>query len=251
MSYEYTDINRLDKPHSYMYTPYGGLDFLIDYLDSRQTRIQDLIVSDNDIEILSLDRQLVSMAYSRFDESFNYSDIDKAWCEKNLNGRNLNNQAVNVDEFFLRWERKLHSFDNDSIIETEELLYGILESLFNPSFNQPDLLKKWVDSLVQRFEVTKKLYFSYLPGFRKGCGSTRILHCYWLFGIVLTIYYLETNNLKYLNALLKINDMLCSIPVKDLVEEVTSIGMVFLLVTEVLITKVLFLNSKGNCFVLR
>ena len=75
-------------------------------------------------------------------------------------------------------------------IQNNELLKIIHNNINN---------KIWLDRLVQRFEVTKKLYEEYFIGFRKGRGHNNLIKLYWLFALVLSIYYSETNQIKYLN----------------------------------------------------
>jgi hypothetical protein len=72
--------------------------------------------------------------------------------------------------------------------------------------------KIWIDRLVQRFEVTKKIYESYAPGFRKGEGVNTSVRLYWLFALALCLFYVRYRQIKYLSTLLKICDLLCSLP---------------------------------------
>jgi len=69
----------------------------------------------------------------------------------------------------------------------------------------------WLNALVQRFEVTKKLWSHYLPGFRKGQGVNDNLVLYQYFSLILAISYYEHSELQYLSTLLKVNDLLLSL----------------------------------------
>ena len=40
--YEYTEINRVDHPHNYMYSEFGGEDFILAYLDNRKKAIEKI-----------------------------------------------------------------------------------------------------------------------------------------------------------------------------------------------------------------
>ena len=104
--------------------------------------------------------------------------------------------------------------------------------------------KIWLDRLVQRFEVTKKLYEEYLPGFRKGRGHNNLIKLYWLFALVLSIYYAEKNQIKYLNTLIKVCDLITSLPFKDLVRDIPEFGLDLVLSTEIAFVKIL-LKAKG------
>ena len=106
------------------------------------------------------------------------------------------------------------------------------------------LTKEWLDYLVQRFEVTKKIYKIYLPGFRKGNGETDIIRLYWLFSLSLTLYYAKTKNIKYLSTLLKINDLLCSLG-SYFIRKVPIQGLELVLLIEVDSIKSLARSIKG------
>ena len=73
----------------------------------------------------------------------------------------------------------------------------------------------WLDRLIQRFEVSKKLYTRYQPGFRKGQGESGQVDLYRQLGLVLCLRYHATGQLRYLSTLLKLTDLLCSLPPTD------------------------------------
>ena len=75
----------------------------------------------------------------------------------------------------------------------------------------------WVDRLLQRFEVNKKLRMEYLPGFRKGLGKDDDIRLYQCFSLILSLSYLQQGGLQYLSTLLKLNDLLLSLPKEILV----------------------------------
>jgi hypothetical protein len=103
---------------------------------------------------------------------------------------------------------------------------------------------KWLDRLVQRFEVTKKLYEFYPPGFRKGEGDNSFIKPYWLLAMCLYLFYVQTNEIKYLSTLLKVSDLLCSLPHNALKAAIPGSGMVMLLTGETLSIRTLS-NRKG------
>ena len=104
--------------------------------------------------------------------------------------------------------------------------------------------KIWLDRLVQRYEVTKKLYEEYLPGFRKGCGHNNSINIYWYFAVLLTVYYMQTNKIKYLNTLLKVCDLMISLPFNDLNRDIPKFGLDLVLSTEIVFVHKL-LKAKG------
>ena len=106
--------------------------------------------------------------------------------------------------------------------------------------------KEWLDRLVQRFEVSKKIYESYLPGFRRGSGSAKIVRLYWLFSLSLCIHYMASKNSKYLSTLLKVSDLLCSLSDEQLHYEVTSKELSLILSIEIMFVGFLAKDKMGN-----
>ena len=104
--------------------------------------------------------------------------------------------------------------------------------------------KIWLDRLVQRFEVTKKIYEEYLPGFRKGYGPNNLINLYWLFALVLSIYYTKTNQIRYFSTLIKVCDLITSLPFKDLSQDIPEFGLDLVLSSEIIFVKIL-LKAKG------
>jgi hypothetical protein len=107
--------------------------------------------------------------------------------------------------------------------------------------------KVWLDRLVQRFEVTKKLYESYPPGFRKGEGSNTSVRLYWLFSLALCLFYARSNEIKYLSTLLKVCDLLCSLPESVLLGQIPEHGLLAVLATEIVSVQLLA-EQKGVSF---
>ena len=78
---------------------------------------------------------------------------------------------------------------------------------------------QWTARLIQRFEVTKRLYESYDGALRKGRGAAGNLAIYARFAAILGDGIVAGTrppgggagiDLVYLNALLKLNDLICS-----------------------------------------
>lgn len=70
----------------------------------------------------------------------------------------------------------------------------------------------WLERLVQRFEVTKRLYDSYDGRLRKPHGDCRDLRPYARLAGLLAGDVAASGDLKHLSTLLKLNDLLCSQP---------------------------------------
>ena len=63
---------------------------------------------------------------------------------------------------------------------------------------------------MKRFEVTKKIYNNYSTRFVKKSNNYSRLENYLEFGLILIKYYSIKKKKNYLNALLKLNDLLLS-----------------------------------------
>ena len=174
MIYPYTERDRIDNPHKYMYTKYEGYSFLESYKNDRIYRLKKIIKGDLNSERNNLEEYL-------FAKSKEY----------------LMDEALSLD-----------SFDIDQSISLSDLIYSLLNNLIiKPCPNT----FKWIDRLIQRFEVSKALYATYEKGFRKGVSKIENPDKYLLVALCLTLSYIRINNLQYISTLLKVNDLLLSL----------------------------------------
>lgn len=247
MSYTYSEINRLEEPHNYMYTPYHGVDLLQSYESNRVKIINRCIAVEN--KALEQDRLLVTYALpvlkkSLTKNSFEYgkrfqalledSDVKVFW-QKKCEADGFNDFSISIEKLTI----------TDSI-STLKLLHSLILILLTDRQNSNT--KFWLDRLVQRFEVTKKVYETYLPGFRKGEGDSKSVRLYWLFALALSLFYIRTKEIKYLSTLLKLDDLLCSLSEDVIRDNIPQLGLSAVLATE-LISVQLLANKKGVSFV--
>jgi methionyl-tRNA formyltransferase len=104
-------------------------------------------------------------------------------------------------------EARIDFSQDFSTLELLNCLYYLQTEgeLMSPSFQFA------LDKLVQRFEVTKRLHRSYNSRFRAvDKDSYQNLELYIRFSEVLAVSYEKTQDLPYLNALLKCLDTVCS-----------------------------------------
>ena len=144
-----------------------------------------------------------------------------------------------TDEKNLKYE--LERFSLSQEVDTKLLLLTLIKlhiagDYINTTF--------WMDRLVQRFEVSKKLYQGYLPGFRKGEGSCDNIAIYWLFSLALSFRSYGPKRLKYLNTLLKVCDLLGSLPLSEVLKVTPPAGLAAVIAVE--ITCVQSLVTKGE-----
>jgi len=176
MTYIYTLENRIITPHSYTYSDFGGNEFLKNYFFDRENRLSNIAEHFQTINIKGL---------------------------------------ITVVDLFLGEEEnciELTKFSINSSFQTIDLLRSLLFSL---RWNQSPEAALWLPKLIQRFEVSKKIYSSYGEGFRKGAGSFDALDLYYIFGLCISLYYSKSSNLQLLSSLLKLNDLLLSLPISS------------------------------------
>lgn len=204
MTYSYSAGNFLQDPPTYMYTAFEGEGFLSCFATARQAAIDTLLARfdstaaapgsepDNLLEQAWVDFLLPSFCASALPMAERLAPLLAG-----IKTAPMPPAAASV------------GLDHWSLQESVATRPLLLDLLSVPMAGGAD--KIWLDRLIQRFEVTKKLYTVYLPGFRKGEGAYDDLSVYRCFALALVLAYRQSHNLKQLNALLKVNDLLISL----------------------------------------
>ena len=109
---------------------------------------------------------------------------------------------------------KNNNFKNiqKSFIETDKLLQFLYVDILNNQNNDNISL----DILIKKFEIKKKIFESYYLEFKENTKKFINLKNYVLLSLICLLKFEKTNNLKFLNVSLKLNDTICS-QVKTLV----------------------------------
>ena len=71
-----------------------------------------------------------------------------------------------------------------------------------------------IHKLIQRFEVSKKIFTGYKTFIKGGIGSFKEIELYFMLICILNLYYLKTKSLSCLNCMLKLMDLLISLPIE-------------------------------------
>jgi hypothetical protein len=172
VNYPYAAENRLEAPHAYMYAPFGGQEFLVAYVAERRTRL------------------------ARYPQG--------AAC---LSGGNMKDTLAAAARAFASATRP-DAFSPDEYTSLKPLLAALLGAL---AAGDQSAAQPWLIRLIQRFEVSKKLYAAYAPGFRKGEGEARDPARYVELALCLALAHELSGQLQYLSTLLKLNDLLLSL----------------------------------------
>lgn len=143
---------------------------------------------------------------------------------------------------------KLNSFKFDySIILrnnselTKEIMQAIL--LFQRYGNDRKKAYELLSKFIKKFEVFKKIYTRYnLKDMKKDSEDFSNISNYVLLSLNLILYYKKENNLKFLNACLKLNDLSIS-SFDSLIEEDEKKAMLLSINEEVEIIKHLFIKN--------
>jgi hypothetical protein len=242
MHYKYTKVSHFDTVCNYMYTPYLGVEFINLYFKNRLKYIRYFKLLGDQVYKHEADKYFYAASIELLKTLLNKESPVLA--DEALTGLSMINEVDNVSAKESIKEILFFSIEREVV--TEDL---ILFLLFNNINNKnSNLIKDWVDRLVQKFEVTKKLYEIYQPGFRKGKGLSNVVRLYYLFALLLVFYYSSVKNLKYLNALLKITDLLCSISNVKIENKFPLHGLSVILLIEALSVRALSSNIKGVCF---
>lgn len=201
MEYEYTAINRLQEPHSYMYSQFGGRQFLVRYREDRLSRVRD--ITRTWIEPVSLNEALTCLELTNFLKQKGDSSPLIADCSTYMAGITMSPAS-----------RPSKTFSLDETVDTSALIEFLLATLLSAGKEEAFVpeAQMWIDRLVQRFEVSKKVWSRYHAGFRKGEGSNGDVDLYYAFALLLALAYARSRQLQYLSTLLKVNDLLLSLP---------------------------------------
>lgn len=175
MGYIYTETNRFEKPHNYMYSNVNQKRYISDY---------------------SKDRVIRSKKY--FDEK----------CEKIFRKSYGKLFHENINYFLEKNTQKFDYFSMQEKINTSELLKYLAPIIFEDRLAEVDF---FVSKLLQRFEVSKKLFTFYSSDIRNGEGDSNDIEIYARFALCLSLAYQKTGHLQYLSSQLKLLDIILSL----------------------------------------
>lgn len=238
MNYPYSEISRLENPLNYMYTPFQGESLLRSYLSSRIAVVRrcPAVKYAND----GSDTVLLSYALPRLKELFDAASIVGGMKFQSLleaGSVRIGRQDAIDDTVLQGLARIMDGMSTLVRVTTVDLLHSHIALQLT---NAQDVNTKiWLDRLVQRFEVTKKIYEFYQPGFRRGVGDNSSVRLYWLFAFALCLFYANSKEIKYLSTLLKVCDLLCSLSCDLLQEAIPENGLSVVLAAEIVSVQLL------------
>ncbi len=210
MKYTYTEVDRLENPHNYMYTS---------------------VVDKNFISIYAKDRILRSEQY--FDKKHGII-FTKSYGELFHD---------NIGNFTTDNKLTLDYFSTLEKINTSKLLQALLVDILKESSAKADF---FLSKLIQRFEVSKKLYTIYSSDIRKGEGDANNPTNYAKLALCLSVAYQKTGHLQYLSTQLKLLDLLMSLDVNTVKKRCPSLLIAILVDIELCSINKLILKHGFN-----
>jgi hypothetical protein len=105
-------------------------------------------------------------------------------------------------------EKSLLLNNLEKVFFTFDLFSEILKNFLKHNFDSKII--NLVNIFIKKFEIGKKIFRKYNSNIKEIDSNFFELKNYILFSIVCEILFLQTNNLKYLNVSLKLNDLVCS-----------------------------------------
>lgn len=115
--------------------------------------------------------------------------------------------TYNSIQEYLEKNRQNYSANMENTIISVMFLRDLLKEIINNNINDK---KGYLDILLKKYEVTKKIFNEYDENFKAISNDYSNIESYCLLSICCSLYYKKSNNLKYINTSIKINDMLCS-----------------------------------------
>jgi len=240
MIYEYSQTNRIENPHTYMYTEYEGEPFLEEYLKTREecskalkdryelifenaNHNSSLVFNDPAklealyiLSCLSLYDDVLVQRSKKLIEKLHHEQLPEFSNVKMFNhlgilrGANLFSSNVIIDvKLIHKWLAALK--DRQSVAITDilsDLSFIIIHS------NKTDLKNVYpiISKFVKKYEVFKRIFTLYEgKTLKKIDDHHRASQGYIQLAVNFALFYFRTKNQKFLNGTLKINDAICSI----------------------------------------
>ncbi len=188
--YKYTKKNLLIHREDYMYSSFLGLEFLSAYIKDRDYLINKRTSS-----------QFTDSLIDRFQEELSNQIKKRKFNYSNLKLFLIKNKIVDKEK------QRGRSIKDSKFIFTNNLFKMIISSKIDKKNKK---VIKYIDKFLTKFEVSKQIDEKYNLLFKRVNSSHLNLDIYANFALILCLTYIKFKNLRYLNCLLKINDLIVS-----------------------------------------
>lgn len=113
---------------------------------------------------------------------------------------------ANFDSLFSNTILNLNNIEKHYL--TNDLFSEILKKIIKNDFNYT--VVSFINTFIKKFEIRKKFFDEYDCTNKEVSSNFSLLKNYILFALICQFSFKHFSNLKYLNTLLKLNDLLCS-----------------------------------------
>ena len=199
MKYKYTIFNHLDQKPIYDYAEYDGINTIKVYFDNRYDFLNAL--------------KSINFIKSNYLNLFKEHELKKILLReicKNKLVDEIYNYCKNINKKLYKDNFKHSTSINLNNVNTEKIILDSILSLFYKKNNSNHIMSN-INKLIQRYEVSKKLYENYDVNLKKGFGNWKFIDNYIHFSILLSLQLLKNFNLQTLSTLLKVNDLIISL----------------------------------------
>ncbi len=195
--YQYAAENRLENRHHYRYTPFEGPDFLRAYFEQRENWKNDAR-SPNKKSAIS--QKIVDHIVGQ---------LLGGETEKSI------------------WKEHQYQILPAQPGEVEFVTRDLMLDLWFLQTNTPqesDTFKRWLEAMIQKFEISKRLHQQYGVDLKPIIIQYTDPANYALLAALAIRYYFRSSNPKYLNVTLKLLDLLSSLPIEQCDSAAREIG---------------------------
>ena len=147
--------------------------------------------------------------FNREPYHYQYTKFEgKSFLQKYLKSRYSFLSCLKTEDSYLQFDGKKNNvsnyfkskfFPNYDI----EKIYDYMRTNKNTKFTL------FINCLMQKYEVSKKIRFQYGPKLKKVTNKGADINSYCYFSGILSLKYKYEQDIRYLNTLLKVNDLLC------------------------------------------
>ena len=174
---KYGYLSNLDKPLTYQYSKFLGYGFIKEYIEIRSEVIGWL----NSGYKYNPMRQKYDVSF--YLKNFNFEKYGIKYLMKKIYIENSTKEKFTLILFIL------NRYGKSKVVYKE--------------------IDNWLSLFIKKYEVSKKIYAEYNSRWEKISADYKIIENYVLLALNIAIFYKNSKNLKFLNTLLKLNDILC------------------------------------------
>ena len=168
----YAYVSTLENPQAYQYSEFSGRKFVDSYKDFRLKVMGSLKADEGNLgmSIQSHIRQ--------------FAGLNKEKLLKRISEENFTKNILSM----------LLYTQNSAGLKDKEVSNEVY---------------KWLSAFIRKYEVSRKIFSKYAKDAKKSGDDYKDIDNYVLLALNIALFYKNSKNLKFINAVLKINDMLC------------------------------------------